>query len=54
MTIALSSPVETEQLVVAVSCTACPHPLADHDRISLRFCQATRASDSSRGCACPV
>ena len=35
------------------SCAACPHALADHDRISLRFCQATQASAMTRGCVCP-
>jgi hypothetical protein len=39
------------------SCAACPHALADHDRISLRFCQATQAHRSdeatTRGCVCP-
>jgi hypothetical protein len=39
------------------SCAVCPHSLADHDRISLRFCQATRAhrtdGATTRGCVCP-
>ena len=43
---------------VAGSCAVCPHALADHDRISLRFCQATQASGSAgtttRGCVCPT
>ena len=52
LTTALSSPAGTEQPAAAVACTACPHPLAGHDRISLRFCEATLASHSSRGCAC--
>jgi hypothetical protein len=37
-------------------CTACPHPLAAHDAISLRFCRATAASTggaTARGCVCP-
>ena len=37
-------------------CTACPHPLAAHDPISLRFCRATVASSGehpTRGCVCP-
>lgn len=37
---------------VAGLCAVCPHPLADHDRIALRFCQATGAQGSSRGCSC--
>jgi hypothetical protein len=40
------------------SCAVCRHALADHDRISLRFCQATEAHAvdgvSSRGCVCPT
>jgi hypothetical protein len=39
--------------VEAGSCAVCPHPLAEHDRISLRFCQASQASASTRGCVCP-
>ena len=34
-------------------CTVCPHPLAAHDAISLRFCQATQAAAATRGCVCP-
>jgi hypothetical protein len=37
----------------AGSCTVCPHRLDAHDRISLRFCQATQASAATRGCVCP-
>jgi hypothetical protein len=38
----------------AGSCAVCPHPLAAHDTISLRFCSATAAQASStRGCVCP-
>ena len=33
-------------------CGSCPHPLAAHDPIGLRFCSATRAGDISRGCVC--
>jgi hypothetical protein len=40
----------------AGSCAVCPHALADHDRISLRFCQATQAhrtdEATTRGCIC--
>ena len=38
----------------AASCAVCPHALADHDRISLRFCQASQSSATSRGCVCPA
>ena len=42
----------------AGSCAVCPHALADHDRISLRFCQATGAGAveavTARGCVCPA
>lgn len=33
-------------------CGSCPHPLADHDPIGLRFCRATAAGNSDRGCVC--
>jgi hypothetical protein len=35
------------------ACAMCPHPLADHDAISLRFCRATEAQATTRGCVCP-
>ena len=35
-------------------CGSCPHPLAAHDPIGLRFCRATRAGDIDRGCVCRV
>jgi len=38
------------------ACAVCPHPLAAHDAISLRFCRATagRADGAAtRGCVCP-
>jgi hypothetical protein len=41
------------QPVESGSCIVCPHAPADHDRISLRFCQATQAAAMSRGCVCP-
>jgi hypothetical protein len=34
-------------------CAVCPHALAAHDAISLRFCHATQASATTRGCVCP-
>ena len=33
-------------------CAVCPHPWADHDRISMRFCTATVSEGHSRGCVC--
>ncbi|WP_204261875.1 RGCVC family protein [Blastococcus saxobsidens] len=40
------------------TCEVCPHALADHDRISLRFCQATQAQlaggAAAHGCVCPA
>ncbi len=35
-------------------CGACPHPEADHDGISARYCRATVASALDRGCVCPT
>jgi hypothetical protein len=34
------------------TCAACPHPLAEHDPIGLRFCRATTAGNVERGCVC--
>jgi hypothetical protein len=43
--------------VVADACAVCPHPLAAHDAIALRFCKATQAlsagGPATRGCVCP-
>ncbi len=36
----------------APGCVACPHPVADHDAIGLRFCRATLDSALARGCIC--
>jgi hypothetical protein len=36
----------------AAGCAACPHPLAHHDAIGLRFCAATTAGAVVRGCIC--
>lgn len=33
-------------------CAACPHPVASHDRIALRYCTATVNEKHSRGCVC--
>jgi len=38
-------------------CAVCPHPIAAHDAISLRFCRATEAPSgghTTRGCVCPA
>ena len=55
---AAPSPMAVLAPVAAPSCAVCPHALADHDRISLRFCQASRAqlagSAAPRGCVCPT
>jgi hypothetical protein len=37
----------------AGACSVCPHALAAHDAISVRFCQATQAAARTRGCVCP-
>jgi hypothetical protein len=33
-------------------CDVCPHPVGGHDAIALRFCRATRAAATVRGCVC--
>ncbi len=33
-------------------CDVCPHPVAAHDAIALRFCRATLAASIDRGCVC--
>jgi hypothetical protein len=40
------------QSVAAARCDVCPHPVADHDAIALRFCRATLAGAGVRGCVC--
>jgi hypothetical protein len=35
-----------------VLCDTCPHPAAEHDAISSRYCAATLATALSRGCIC--
>jgi hypothetical protein len=35
-------------------CETCPHPWSSHDRISIRFCTATKVSGDSRRCVCPA
>jgi hypothetical protein len=33
-------------------CTACKHPLPDHDAIAQRYCGATVSAALTRGCIC--
>lgn len=33
-------------------CAACPHPVARHDSLGLRFCHATLKGAIARGCIC--
>jgi hypothetical protein len=37
---------------VTAQCAVCPHPWTFHDRIAARYCTATVAGKSSRGCVC--
>ena len=53
------APVEGERPLDDVSpvggaCDVCPHPVAEHDALGLRFCRATLAGAFSRGCICRV
>jgi hypothetical protein len=41
----------TDGQATVVMC-ACGHRLEHHDRIGLRYCQATSANSLSRGCIC--
>ncbi|WP_370964307.1 RGCVC family protein [Amycolatopsis sp. cg9] len=34
------------------TCAVCPHPVESHDVIARRFCAATQAGISDRGCVC--
>jgi hypothetical protein len=36
----------------ATACSVCAHPLATHDRIAARYCEATQSSAIARGCIC--
>jgi hypothetical protein len=45
-------PEATPQSVNDPACTVCPHPVADHDAVGLRFCRATRDAAHVRGCVC--
>ncbi|HWO64995.1 MAG TPA: RGCVC family protein [Umezawaea sp.] len=40
------------ETTTAASCGSCPHPLADHDALGVRFCAASTASGLTRGCIC--
>ena len=33
-------------------CAVCPHPVARHDALGLRFCHATLKGAITRGCIC--
>ena len=44
------APVAVEQ---ADRCPVCPHPVADHDAISLRYCAASQRLATAQGCVCP-
>jgi hypothetical protein len=48
-----SAELTTRPDAVEDACDTCPHPLAAHDAISLRFCSATRSAALGRGCVCP-
>jgi hypothetical protein len=48
------TPPASDTPLAAGACAVCPHPLAAHDAISLRFCSATAAlAATTRGCVCP-
>jgi hypothetical protein len=36
------------------ACDVCPHSLAGHDPIGLRYCRATFAGALTRGCVCRI
>ena len=36
----------------APGCRAGAHPMSAHDRIGVRFCRATTAGGTDRGCVC--
>jgi hypothetical protein len=41
-----------DQADQAGKCATCPHPTAEHDPISARYCVATVAGGFTRGCVC--
>jgi hypothetical protein len=40
------------QPLEAADCAVCPHPVARHDSMGLRFCHATLKGAIARGCIC--
>lgn len=50
---ARSLPARIVQSVAEGACPTCPHALATHDRISLRYCRAGAGRATTRGCVCP-
>jgi hypothetical protein len=49
-----SDPVGTVDTAAQPGCPACPHPMAEHDPIGVRFCAATEARALDRGCVCRI
>lgn len=53
-----ASPVPTDAVLTLETpgggepCAVCPHPWSEHDTRDVRFCTATAASSSARGCIC--
>ncbi|MHA3704178.1 RGCVC family protein [Jatrophihabitans sp. YIM 134969] len=43
---------DTTPTAATALCEACPHPAAAHDATSRRYCAATTAAASARGCIC--
>jgi hypothetical protein len=48
----MTTPTATPQPVPTLSCE-CGHLPVEHDRVALRYCQATLAAGLERGCICP-
>lgn len=48
----MTTPTATPQPLPTLTCP-CGHLSAEHDRVGLRYCQATFAGDLERGCICP-
>jgi hypothetical protein len=49
----MTTPTATPQPTATLTC-ACGHPAAEHDRVGLRYCQATLSGGLARGCICPA
>jgi hypothetical protein len=54
-----TTPAETTDTVLTLespdasqACAVCSHPWSEHDTRDVRFCTATVASSSTRGCIC--